>query len=135
MAYAVSAWRSQALTLFLATLAAAGPALAEVRDPTRPPAAFYTEAGQEAEARLAVTSVVLHKGEAQEGARARQPKAYAIVGGEVVKVGDRLDAGRVIRINERGVWLRTPAGVEHLELLPEVRRTPARKNTSQERQR
>lgn len=92
---------------------------AELADPTRPPSGF-AERTQDApkEAPLRVGSVFLM------GA-----KPYAILDGQVVRVGDKLEAGRVSRIDETGVWLKTPAGSRQLKLLPDVEKTPVGQST------
>ncbi len=99
-------------------MACAPPAVAaDMGDPTRPPAGF-SEKAQAAEApqeaALLVSSVFLM------GAR-----PYAILDGQVVRVGDRLEAGRIRKIDESGVWLKTPTGMRQLKLLPDVKKTPA----------
>ena len=88
---------------------------ADLIDPTQPPAGYGEAAqGREAprEAALQVSAVYLM------GAR-----PYALVDGQVVRVGDRLAGGRVIRIGDAGVWLKTAAGMRHLELWPGVKKT------------
>lgn len=104
--------------LALLLLACALPAIAaELGDPTRPPAGFSEKAAEAPpEAALLVSSVFLM------GA-----KPYAIVDGQVVRVGDRLKAGRIRKIDESGVWLKTPSGMRQLKLLPDVKKTPAGK--------
>ncbi len=90
---------------------------ADLGDPTRPPPGFSEQGESESapqEAPLRVNSLFLM------GAR-----PYAQVDGQVVRVGDRLDAGRVVRINESGVWLKTATGSRQLKLLPDVEKTPA----------
>lgn len=89
------------------TAAASGP-----EDPTRPPPGFSETAADPAavqEAPLNLTSLFL---------MGRQP--YAVIDGLVVRLGDRLGNGRVTRIDETGVRLKTPEGVRHLKLLPDV---------------
>ena len=55
--------------------------------------------------------------------------AYALVAGQAVRLGDRLDlgaaagVGRVTRIDESGVWLKTRTGLRQLRLLPQVKKT------------
>lgn len=92
----------------------------DLADPTRPPAGF---AAHTAEAPLSVSpprvSSVLLMG----------AKSHAIVDGRLVRVGDRLQAGRVDKIDETGVWLRTSAGPRRLELLPGIEKLPSRKST------
>jgi len=102
-------------------MACALPAAADLGDPTRPPTGF-SEQAQAAdapqEAALLVSSVFL-----------MGSKPYAVLDGQVVRVGDKLEAGRVGKIDETGVWLKTPAGMRQLKLLPDVKKTPAGKGT------
>lgn len=87
---------------------------AEIADPTRPPSGIGAQPREvHAEAPLRVDSLFL-MGKA----------SYAIVDGRVVRVGDRLDAGRIDRIDESGVRLRTASGPRQLKLLPAVKKTP-----------
>ncbi|MBI5331605.1 MAG: hypothetical protein HZB71_13470 [Betaproteobacteria bacterium] len=97
---------------FLA-LGAALPAHAELTDPTRPPSSLAAAAG-ESETPLQLTALYLV---------GKRP--YALINGMSVHVGDPLGDGRVTRIDEQGVWLKGPAGVRQLRLLPEVTKTPA----------
>jgi len=92
---------------------------ANLSDPTRPPTGFSEQAKATdvpQEAPLLVSSVFLM------GA-----KPYAILDGQVVRVGDKLEAGRVSKIDEAGVWLKTPTGPRQLKLLPDVKKSPAGK--------
>ena len=88
-------------------------------DPTRPLAGLgdpLKQAG--ADAPLQVSSVFL-----------MGKNAYALVAGQAVRVGDRLDlgsaagVGRITRIDESGVWLKTRTGSRQLRLLPQVKKT------------
>jgi hypothetical protein len=90
---------------------------ADLGDPTRPPAGFSEQpqaVDAPREAPLLVSSVFL---------MARKP--YALVDGQAVRVGDKLEAGRVTKIDETGVWLKTANGMRQLRLLPDVKKTPA----------
>jgi hypothetical protein len=104
----------RALTL-ATTLVLASVAQAEITDPTRPPAGFGApDTAQDQPPPLVVNSVFL---------MGRKP--YALVDGMAVRVGDRLGEGRVSRIDEAGVWLKTPAGTRHLKLVPGIDKRPA----------
>lgn len=101
-------------------MACALPAMAaDMTDPTRPPTGF-SEQPRAAEAPqaapLLVSSVFL-----------MGKKSYAILDGQVVRVGDRLESGRIGKIDESGVWLQTPTGPIQLKLLPDVKKTPVGK--------
>ena len=104
------------LILALAAVALSGYAVADSFDPTRPPAGYYqAKPGDlEAQQRLVVTSMILHP-----------DQSYALVGNRVVKVGDVLDEGRVIKIDQYGIWLKTRHGIEQIKLLPGVSKRPA----------
>jgi hypothetical protein len=112
--------------LALALLLSAFPAFAaDLGDPTRPPAGFSEQpkaADAPKEAPLQVSSVFL-----------MGSKPYAVVDGQVVRVGDKLEAGQVVRINESGVWLKTPSGPRQLKLLPDVIKTPVGKTKVEQR--
>jgi hypothetical protein len=99
-------------------LACALPArAADLGDPTRPPAGFSEQpkaADAPKEAPQQVSGVFL---------MGRKP--YAVLDGQVVRVGDKLEAGKVTKIDENGIWLRTPTGPRQLKLLPDVVKKPA----------
>jgi len=101
------------------------PARAELPDPTRPPPALSVDAGGEAlQPALRVTSVFL---------MGKRP--YAIVDDLTVRVGDPLADGKVRAIDERGVWLATPAGKRLLPLVPGMDKRMAGKNNPLEKKR
>lgn len=104
------------LILALAAMALSGYAVADIPDPTRPPAGYYeAKPGElESQPRLVVTSMILHPN-----------KAYALVGNRVIKAGDILGEGRVVKIDQYGIWLKTGRGVEQIKLLPGVSKQPA----------
>jgi len=100
-----------------------GSALAEIGDPTRPPAGFREAATPTAPEipppPLAVTSLFL-----------MGDKPYAVVDGQIVRPGDPLAGGRVARIDAAGVWLRIApgkgaTGLRQLKWLPEIDKRPA----------
>jgi hypothetical protein len=106
-----------------AALLLAGAAWAESADPTRPPPGFSeqpnaTDAPQEAP--LVVSSLFLM------GA-----KPYAVVDGQIVRLGDPLAGGKVGKIDASGVWIAGPASgksrtpMRLLAWLPNVVKTPA----------
>ncbi|HRH80807.1 MAG TPA: hypothetical protein PLW81_07165 [Thiobacillaceae bacterium] len=107
-----------AAAILLACLAGLGAAAAHAdHDPTRPPPGLADnspEAAQAVQAAPQVSSIF----------RAGR-LVFAIIDGREVKVGDRLGDGRVTRIDETGVWLRTPQGSRLLPLLPEVKKRPS----------
>lgn len=107
--------RFTALTVFCAMAWAPPAVAADIADPTRPPSGFSEKAAEAPPAPpLRVSSVFL---------MGKQP--YAMLDGRVVRIGDRLEAGRISKIDESGIWLKTPAGPRQLKLLPDVEKTPA----------
>lgn len=117
--------RFAALTAFC-VMAWAPPAIAaDIADPTRPPSGFGERAAEAPPAPpLRVSSIFL---------MGKQP--YAILDGRVVRIGDRLEAGRISKIDETGILLKTPAGPRQLKLLPDVEKTPAGKGRKKVEQR
>lgn len=104
--------------LLLAALLGSGACLAQ-GDPTRPPSGFSEQPGAVSD-RPAEVSLEL-KGVFLMGAR-----PYALLNGQSVRVGDRLDEGVVVSaIDEQGVWLKTPQGPRQLKLWPQVKKTPS----------
>lgn len=90
---------------------------ADMADPMRPPSGFGEHAAAAPkEAPMQVSGVFL---------MGKQP--YAIIDGQEARVGDRLEAGRIGKIDEAGVWLKTATGLRQLKLLPEVAKTPSGK--------
>lgn len=90
---------------------------ADMADPMRPPSGFGEPAAAAArEAPMRVSGVFL---------MSKQP--YAIIDGQVARVGDRLEAGRIGKIDATGVWLKTATGLRQLKLLPDVAKTPSGK--------
>lgn len=97
-------------------MALSGYALADLADPTRPPPGIYeAKPGEfDAQPELVVNSVILRPG-----------ASYALIGKRVVRVGDPLGEGRVSRIDEQGVWVRSKGGMQHYKLLPSITKRPA----------
>jgi len=86
-----------------------------LRDPTRPPAVLYAPAdGAGIETGPVLQSVLISQG-----------RRTAVISGRSVKVGDRFDDGRVIRINETEVVLKTGSGLQTLKLFPDVEKRTA----------
>ena len=112
------------ITSTLAGLLLTGVAAADLNDPTRPPPGF-SEQGKAAdapdEAPLVVSSLFLM------GA-----KPYAVVDGQIVRLGDPLAGGKVGKIDASGVWIASPASgktrtrMRLLAWLPNIVKMPAR---------
>ena len=108
----------------LAISATAAADLSDQSDPTRPPPGF-SEQGKAAdapdEAPLVVSSLFLM------GA-----KPYAVVDGQIVRLGDPLAGGKVGKIDASGVWIASPASgktrtrMRLLAWLPNIVKMPAR---------
>lgn len=101
------------LSLLIMSLSAAAQA-ESVPDPTRPPA------GMEASATVAVPS-----GPVLQLIRTVEGKRMAIISGQAVKVGSKVNDAIVTHIEEDRVELRGAGGVQTLKLLPEVNKSPA----------
>lgn len=118
------AWRpgrAWAALLFLPALAC------QAADPTQPPAGFSENPGAASDTpapNLTVGGVYL-----------LGSKPYALVDGLVLRLGDPLAEGRVSRIDEQGVWLKTATGTRLLPLLPQVKKTPAATAAGMEKKR
>lgn len=112
--------------ILLAGLWAGMPAQANdaaLADPTRPPGQMLTETGDGAaeggERRL--QSVLLPKG----------GRPLAVIGGKVVRQGEKVGEARLIRVSESEAVLSGPQGVEHLYLTPDVKKsTKVRKDAA-----
>lgn len=104
------------LLIFTASLLPFAAHAAEaLRDPTRPPAVLYAPAdGAGIETGPVLQSVLISQG-----------RRTAVISGRSVKVGDRFDDGRVIRINETEVVLKTGSGLQTLKLFPDVEKRTA----------
>lgn len=86
-----------------------------VQDPTRPPV-FEAVAADEGTAAVSLnrlTSIV----------RPKSGRAYAVIDGNVVHQGEAVSGGRLAKINESTVELRTDGGREVLSLTPGIDKT------------
>ena len=88
--------------------------LAQVADPTRPPAGMVSapesgEGGGMPPAKV-LQSVLMPK----------NGKPVAIIGGQAVRLGEKHGDSRLVRLTEREAVLEGPSGVERLLLTPEV---------------
>lgn len=110
----------------LAALAAAGGALAQVPDPTRPATAAMAP---EAAGSLAmpvesgVQTVILRPG----------GKSAAVINGKYVSVGDMVGDKRVQKISESEVVLKGPGGREVIKVMPAIEKVPASKTVAAKR--
>ncbi len=98
-----------------ALLAVSGPLLAQMADPTRPPAAWLAPAedarpGEEGAGGFRLQSVLMSQG--------RRP--VAVIGGQTVALGGRIGEATLVRLNEREAVLKGVDGVTHLFLTPDV---------------
>jgi hypothetical protein len=99
------------LGLWAACALTAGAALA-MDDPTRPPAGFYASAG--GPAGLAEGGPVLQSVLISDTGR------LAIISGELVAVGGKTPAGRLVKVSETEVVLEQGAARKTLKLYPGV---------------
>jgi hypothetical protein len=105
-----------AYRLILLLLLLAAPAgAAGLPDPTRPALPDVQEAAEWAAATSGPRLTMVHIG---------ANRRMAVIDGQEVTVGSRINDMRVVRISEEGVVLKGPAGTEVLKLLPEVEKRP-----------
>lgn len=91
-------------------------ALAQLPDPTRPPAQMMTSESGAAAAPVESgmqTVIVRRKG-----------KSGAVINGQYVEVGGKLGDKRVIRISESEVIVQGEGGREVIRLIPSIEKTP-----------
>ena len=106
-----------AVLLFVAASALAQTDMANIADPTRPPAGFLVGEAN-AEAAEAVTGPVL-----QSVLIPKKGRAVALIGGQQVYLGEMYGESRLIKLSEREAVLEGPGGVERLMLTPGVEKT------------
>lgn len=85
---------------------ASGAAAAQLADPTRPPSASQDESAGVAE------------GPRLESVLIGPDRRIAIIGGQQYRMGDPYREGRIVRITESEVAIRTGEALEVLKLLP-----------------
>jgi hypothetical protein len=88
-------------------------------DPTQPPASLNSVTTGATNSNVStVQSVTL-----------RKQHHYAMINGNMVKVGDVIDAGRIIKITESDVWVKSDNVVSRIPLFPNVsKHTTVRKH-------
>lgn len=112
---------AQALIPFLIALLLAPSAQAQIkRDPTQPPPAYTTEGGV-VEPERQVTEHVLQSIVRQHGA-----KPLAMINGQIVRLGGKIDDWTLVRIGESEVVLKGPDGNETLMMSPAVEKQSVR---------
>lgn len=96
------------------------PALGQVPDPTRPPAAMIEPAKGGDAAVVAieggVRTVVLRQG----------GKSIAVINGQYVKQGDKVGDKRVLKISESEVVLMGESGREVIKTIPAIEKVPTK---------
>lgn len=111
---------------FLTVFLAAGTALAQMPDPTRPAGALMAQdvaGGAGAAAGSGVQTVILR----------RTGKSAAVVNGQYVEVGGKLGEKRVLKISESEVVLMGENGREVLKVTPTIEKVPATKKAAAKR--
>lgn len=79
-------------------------------DPTQPPADLSSISAAETRASTSqIQSITINK-----------KQRYAMINGDMVKVGDTINAGRIVQITENGVWVKSGNEVSHLPMFPNV---------------
>lgn len=106
-------------------LLATSSVLAQVPDPTRPPAQMMTP-----EMDGSVAAVPADAGMQTVIVR-RRGKSGAVINGQYVELGGKLGDKRVIRITESEVVLKGEGGREVIRLIPSIEKTPAVKSSAQ----
>lgn len=102
---------------FLITSSMAAIGLAQAPDPTRPAGAVSgTAAGSAAGAAERGVQVVI--------VRSRGKKSAAVINGQYVEVGDKVDGRRVLKITESEVVLKGDSGREAVKITPAIEKTP-----------
>ena len=102
------------IRLSLILISLSGAALAEILpDPTRPPSGVE-----------AVVTAVAPSGPLLQLIRTLDGKRIAVVSGQVVNVGSKMNNLVVTRIDEDRVILRGPEGVLTLKLFPDMEKNP-----------
>lgn len=114
--------RHHLLSLLLAGFVGAGPALAQLPDPTRPAAMMTPEVvgGVAVPVESGVQTVILRRG----------GKSAAVINGQYVEVGGKLGDKRVVKITESEVVLTGEGGREVMKVTPAIEKVPARKQTA-----
>jgi MSHA biogenesis protein MshK len=82
-------------------------------DPTRPPDAAPAEAAPGVSGGSRLESVLI-----------APDRRVAVIGGQQVRLGEKFRDGRVVRITESEVVIRTAEGSQTLKLFPEVEKRP-----------
>lgn len=95
-------------------LLAAGLVRAEtLPDPTRPPKAY---GGEMAAGEAAADSVP----QLQSVLLPREGRPLAVIDGQVVRIGDQVAGGRLVRLTETEAVIKGPEGTRRLQLTPEA---------------
>lgn len=118
--------RRQHSSLLLGFLIGAGPALAQLPDPTRPadiPAAPVLGPGTAPSTASGIQTVILRPG----------GKSVAVVNGQHLEVGARVGDKRVVKISESEVVFKGPSGREVIKLTPDIEKTPVKKTVEAKR--
>ena len=118
--------RHRLLGLLLAGTAGADFALAQLPDPTRPPAAMMaTEAntGAAVAVESGVQTVILRPG----------GKSAAVINGKYVQVGAMIGDKQVLKISENEVVLKGASGREVIKVTPAIEKLPAGKAVAAKR--
>lgn len=91
--------------------------LAQVPDPTRPAGAVP---GME----VSTAAGAVERGAQVVIVRSKGQKSAAVVNGQYVEVGGKVDGKRVLKITESGVVLKGDGGREVIRITPAIEKTP-----------
>lgn len=86
-----------------------------VFDPMRPPVGIVADPASAADGKELAVSPVL-----QSVVVPVRGKPIAIIGGQQVRLGEKIGENRLVRLNEREAVLEGPGGIERLSLTPLV---------------
>lgn len=104
--------------LFLLLAASGAFAQRATADPMRPPVGIAADPATSADGKELQTSLVL-----QSVVIPAKGKPIAIIGGQQVRLGEKIGENRLVRLNEREAVLDGPGGVELLALTPLVEKS------------
>jgi MSHA biogenesis protein MshK len=104
---------SQLLVCIAAVLLVPAAQGAPFADPTRPPDFAPADAAPGGSAGPRLESVLI-----------APDRRVAVIGGQQVRLGEKFGDGRIVRITESEVVIRTAEGTQTLKLFPEVEKRP-----------
>lgn len=83
------------------------------QDPTQPPLTLTAPGSQGSRASAPASSMI-------QSITLRGGQHYAMINGAMVKAGDTVSEGRIVRITDNAVVVRSPTGLTALKIFPDV---------------